>query len=179
MTTYPSDRQRLLCDDLFLAGMRASDVRSLWRFLARAPQVRAVARDIASAPPRLEGLVALVEELLARPCAEGVRHADDMAICAALVLLDRSPLPAARDLFDRLADCAQPGLVWVRRLAEYCRAKFVSSDFHAVGQAEEALAPPLAPAPPVLRIPADAPGAGRYVSHVGADHCRLAVASHG
>jgi hypothetical protein len=159
--------------------MRASDVRSLWRFLARAPQVRAVARDVASAPPRIEGLVALVVELLARPCEEGMRHADDLAVCAALVVLDRSPLTAVRELFDRLAACEEPGLVWVRRLAEYCRAKFVSSDYHAVGLAEEIEADDEPSVATVLRIPTEAADRGRYVSHVGADHCRLAVASHG
>lgn len=167
MKTCRTDRQRLRCDEVFLAGVRASDVRSLWRALTRTHAVRLLARETASDPDRLRRLAALAEELLRRPHAGRCRHPEDLAVCAALVVLDRSPLGEVRALFARLAELESRPLIWVRRLAAYCAGRYVSSSY---GRCEpKASAPPR----PVLRLVSRRPRVARTRSRIGAAHARL------
>ncbi len=113
----------LLSDDVLVDGMLASDVRSLWRRLARSPVVQDVARGIASSPDHLRALCHFVESLLGQDYDRRYRHPSDIAICAALVLLEDSPLSEVRQLFARLRRIPVPSLAWVKQMAEYCDEK--------------------------------------------------------
>ena len=117
--------QALISDEVFLEGSLASDVRGLWRRLARTDEVREVSRKLASDPLLIQELCEFVQQLLDQPHGKEHRHPHDIAICAALVLLEQSPLGCVRGLFARLRKIKLPSLVWVRRMAEYCEQRFV------------------------------------------------------
>ena len=117
--------ESLRSDEVFIRGMLASDTRSLWRQLARTKEVQDVARGLASDPDRIRQLCHFVDGLLNQPYDRSYRHPDDIAICAALVILEQSPLSVARNLFARLRDMTAPSLAWVQRMAEYCDQRFV------------------------------------------------------
>jgi hypothetical protein len=116
--------QVLLSDEVFATGVAASDMPSLWRALARSASARKVARGLASEPARIRGLCRFLEHLLEEPYERGFRHPHDIAVCAALVILEQSPLSEARNLFARLKSRQEPSLVWVRRMAAYCDERF-------------------------------------------------------
>jgi len=118
----------LLSDAVFLEGMNASDVRGMWRALARAPDVRRVSRALGSDPGRIRDLCEFVEELLRTQYDRAYRHPQDVAICAALVVLEQSPLSPVRNLFARLRRPKERSLAWVQRMAEHCEERFVPSD---------------------------------------------------
>jgi hypothetical protein len=119
----------LLSDDLYAEGLLASDVASLWRRLARTEQVGKVARLLASDPDRIRGLAAYADNLAKEHHDSKFRHPHDIAICAALVVLQSSPLSQVQNLVARLSKDARPSLTWVQRMADYCREKFVPSEF--------------------------------------------------
>ena len=121
--------EQLLSDEVFLAGVHASDVRALWRALARTPEARKVADALNSEPETIAALVGYVEKLIAASRDPAYRHPDDMAICCALVVLEQSPLPVVRHLFARLRDAHDPSMVWVRRMARHCDERFVPMSY--------------------------------------------------
>lgn len=114
-------------DEVFVEGMLASDVGALWRRLSRLDEVRTVARSLNSDPERIVALCDYVQELLAEPTEPRCRHPHDVAICAALVILQPSPLSAVRHLFNHLRQVEEPSLAWIRRLAQYCDQRAVES----------------------------------------------------
>jgi hypothetical protein len=114
----------LMSDEVFLAGASASDVRSLWRSLARTQEVREVARGLASDPTEIRRLCRFVERVLHEDYDRQFRHPDDIAIAAGLVVLEQSPLSDVRNLFARLRSSKEPSLAWVRMMAEYCDERF-------------------------------------------------------
>ncbi|KKL65047.1 hypothetical protein LCGC14_2158880 [marine sediment metagenome] len=122
------DFQRLLSQEVFLEGMAANDVRSLWRRLRGNAVVEDIDRRLCSDPQSIRELCEFVSELLNEEYDTHYRHPDDMAICAALVVLERSPISHARNLFSRLQTLKERSLVWVQRIAEYCDARFVPCD---------------------------------------------------
>ncbi len=119
----------LLSDDVYAEGLLASDVASLWRRLARTEQVGRVARLLASDPDRIRELVVYVDKLAKEPHDSKFRHPNDIAMCAALVVLRTSPLSQAQNLVTRLSQELRPSLILVRRMAEYCHEQFVPSEF--------------------------------------------------
>ena len=128
MSTTPFS---VLCSDsLLLEASLASDVRSLWRRLARSAEVRRVSRELASDPDRIRELCAWAENLLGQPYDIRFRHPEDTAICATLVILEQSPLSAIRNLFARMRRVTESSLIWVRRMAEHCDERF--ADSHAL-----------------------------------------------
>ena len=133
----------LRSDDVFVEGMLASDVASLWRHLARTVAVREVARSLASEPTRIRALCQFAEDLLSENYDRGYRHPNDIVVCACLVILEQSPLGKVRHLFARLRRAREPSLVWVQRMAEYCydRSTAVTQANHTLpgdeGLAEE------------------------------------------
>ena len=128
MKTLCVDYEALISDEVFLEGAIASDVGGLRRRLARCQAVRDVSRKLASDPVRIRALCEFVQELLEQPYDKGYRHPHDMGICAALVLLEQSPLGYVRRLFAQLGTTRLPSLVWVQRMAEYCAGRFVTTD---------------------------------------------------
>jgi hypothetical protein len=120
--------EQLKSDEVFLVGMLASDVASLWRRLVRTPEVQNVARGLASDPENIAALCRFVRTLLAQPHASAFRHPNDVAISAALVILQASPLSVVRCLFAELKRLARPSLFWVRRIAEYCDERFAENE---------------------------------------------------
>jgi hypothetical protein len=121
----------ILCSDsLLLKASLASDVRSLWRGLARSAEVRRVSRELASDPDRIREFCAWVENLRGQPYDIRFRHPEDTAICAALVILEQSPLSAVRNLFARMRRTTESSFIWVRRMAEHCDERF--ADSHAL-----------------------------------------------
>jgi len=117
----------LLSDEVYVEGVVASDVASLWRRLARCESVQKVARHLSSDPKRIHALCVFLEKLLGESFDQTYAHPREMAICAGLVVLGASPLSTVRHLFARLLRCHLPSLVWVRRMAEYCDERRVSS----------------------------------------------------
>ena len=144
--------QSLQSDELFVQGMHASDVRSLWRTFARTKEARDVARFLASDPDRIRELCQFVQDLLGKEHDPAYRHPDDIAICAALVILEQSPLSPVRNLFARLSRLTAPSLAWVRRMADHCLQRYVPCDRTVL--AGPAMAPPL----PVSGLGQDTPG---------------------
>lgn len=128
MKTSYVDYEALISDGVFLEGSLASDVRALWRRLARCQAVRDVSRKLASDPVRIRALCEFVEDVLEQPYDRGYRHPHDLGICAALLVLEQSPLGSVRHLFARLQRTKLPSLVWVQRMAEYCADRFVSTE---------------------------------------------------
>ena len=92
MITPKPDFLMLSSDDVFAEGMLPSDVESLWRRLAILPAVQKVARGLASDPDEIRALCDFVDNLLREPYDSRYRHPNDIAICAALVILEQSPL---------------------------------------------------------------------------------------
>ena len=127
MTADHQGFEQLLSDEVFLEGALASDVSSLWRRLSRQDDVRNVARTLASDRERIQALCGFANELIDMPYDKGFRHPHDVAICAALVVLQTSPLSDVRALFAKLRKDARPSLVWVRRMASFCDDTFVES----------------------------------------------------
>ena len=119
----PEDFERLTGDEVFLAGVAASDVPAMWRSLARSRAAREVAQQLASDPSRIRGLCRFVEYLLSQPHDDAFRHPNDIAACAALVILEQSPLPEVRGLFARLRAKREPSLFWVREMADHCEQR--------------------------------------------------------
>lgn len=115
----------LLSERVLAEGMLASNVRSLWRRLARCADVRDVGRQLASDPARIRALCGFVRGLLTADYDVRYRHPHDIAIAAALVLLEQSPLAEARALMHALKREPRPSLHWVRVMAEYCDSRFV------------------------------------------------------
>lgn len=122
----------LMSDDLYVEGLLASDVASLCRRLARTEQVEEVYRYLASDPDRIRGLAAFSDRLARESHDAKFRHPNDIAICAALLILQSSPLSDVQSLLARLAREQRPSLTWVRRTAEYCREQFVPSEHWSV-----------------------------------------------
>ena len=110
----------LLSDDVFVEAMPASNVRSLRRRLARSRAVRKVSRDLSCDRERMQGLCEFVEDLLQEDYDKRYRHPHDVAVCAALVVLEQSPLSRVRNMFWRLRGVKDLSLAWVQRMAEYC-----------------------------------------------------------
>ncbi len=127
MTAQVLGFDALKSDEVLLQGMLASDVRSLWRRLARTAEVGDVARGLASQPERISALARYLEDLLDEPHDRAYRHPNDIAICAGLIILEQSPLADPRHLFSRLRRCERPSLVWVRRMAEHCQDRYIDS----------------------------------------------------
>lgn len=121
------DYQLLLSEEVFLAGVTASDVRSLWRGLARTHQVQDVARRLASDPTRIRELCRFADRLLQSEYDRRYRHPQDIAIMAALVILEQSPLSEPRNLFARLRALGQPSLCWIQKMAQYCDERFTDA----------------------------------------------------
>jgi hypothetical protein len=126
-TNLDPDFSLLLSDDVFLEGMLASDTHSLWRRLARTAVVREMAALIAGEPTRITALCSFVQRLLGATCDARYRHPHEMAACAALVILEQSPLAAARSLLAQLRAERRPSLALVQATAEYCDSRFVDS----------------------------------------------------
>jgi hypothetical protein len=137
---------QLLSEEVTLEASLASDVRSLWGRLARTPAVCKVRLCLASAPDRIRKFCAWVERLVSTKYDPSYRHPEEAAICAALVILEQSPLAEARNLMARLKKAREPSLVWIQRMAEHCDAQFVEQT--TVGQHV-----PEAPGLPALRLP--------------------------
>lgn len=114
----------LLSDDLYVVGALASDTRSLWRSLASSEQVRRVAAELASDPNRIRALVSFIRAQVLENHELTYRHPNDIAVCAALVILQDSPLSEVRRLFYELRRIASPSLAWVARMAAYCDDRF-------------------------------------------------------
>lgn len=129
MTNQSSVYEELLSDEILSEGAVASDVGSLWRRLARTSGVRNAARDLSSDPVRIERLCSLVQDWRSESYDRAYLHPKDMAICAALVCLESSPLPVAKGLFARLRRAREPSLIWVRRMAEHCAERATESAF--------------------------------------------------
>ena len=127
MIRLESEFEILHSDQVALEGLLASDVRSMWRRLARADAVRAVRRKISSDWDRICALASFVDSLLLERHEPHYRHPHDIAICAALIVLENSPLPVVRNLFSRLQKEERPSLVWVKRMADYCDMRFIPS----------------------------------------------------
>jgi len=119
----PEHYEKLTSDEVFLAGVAASDVRTMWRSLARSRAVREVGQQLASDPSRIRALCRFVEYLLSQPHDDAFRHPSDIAACAGLVILEQSPLPEVRRLFARLRAGREPSLFWVREMADYCEQR--------------------------------------------------------
>ena len=119
--------ESLLSDDVFVAAQLASDVRSMWRRLARTQEVRDVADGVGSDSVRIRALCEFVRALIEKPYDKRYRHPKEAALCAALVILEQSPATPARHLFARLKCAKQPSLILVRRMAEYCDERFTDS----------------------------------------------------
>lgn len=115
-------------DAVLVQAAAASDVGSLWRRLARTPEVASVARGLASDPENIRRLCAWIEARLRTAHDIRYRHPADSAVCAGLVLLEQSPVPEARALFARLSRERANSLVWIQRMAEYCDDRFVDSN---------------------------------------------------
>lgn len=115
-------------DGVLLQAAAASDVGSLWRRLARTPEIRRVAFRLASDPEGIREMCRWIQNLLRKPYDHRYRHPFEAAICAGLVLLEQSPLPEVRVLFAQLRRERLNSLVWVRRMAEYCSDRFVDSN---------------------------------------------------
>jgi len=115
-------------DAVLLQAAAASDVKSLWRRLARTPEVASVALMLASDPESIRRLCRWIQTLLRTPYDSRYRHPAESAICAGLVLLEQSPLPEARALFAQLCRERLNSLVWIRRMAEYCSDRFIDSN---------------------------------------------------
>jgi hypothetical protein len=128
MDTQKAGFEQLRSDEVFLQGMHASDVRRLWCALGRTKHVRSVSRSLASDPDRIRQLCCFVEGLLDVEYDKAFRHPEDVAICAALVILEQSPLSAVRNLFARLRGMVAPSLAWIQRMAEHCTQRYVPSD---------------------------------------------------
>ena len=128
MNRYPTEFESLKSEEVFVQGMLASDVVSLYRRFSRAEEIRNVARVLGSNPPCLLYLCDFVLSLIDEPHSAGYRHPNDIAICAALVVLHPSPLSPVRHLFDRLRRLKRAPLVWVQRMAEYCDDGFAGSE---------------------------------------------------
>jgi hypothetical protein len=124
---FPTEFESLKSEEVFIQGMLASDVVSLYRRLSRAEEVRDVARVLGSNPPCLLSLCEFVLSLVDEPHSAGYRHPNDIAACAALVVLHPSPLSPVRHLFDRLRRLKRAPLAWVQRMAEYCDEGFPGS----------------------------------------------------
>lgn len=115
----------LLCsDDLYMEGVIASDVKSLWRQLSRSRIVRTVAANLSSDHERIRDVVSFVRELIEEEHDRAFRHPNDIAICAALVIIQDSPLSEVRSLFYSLRRNDLPSLVWIKRIASYCDDRF-------------------------------------------------------
>jgi hypothetical protein len=125
--------ESLRSEEVFVRGMLASDVRSLWRQLARTKEVQEVARGLGSDPDTIRQLCYFVEALLDQEYDRTYRHPEDIAICAALVVLEQSPLSVVRNLFARLCRMSAPSLAWVQRMAEHCSERYVPSDRMVLG----------------------------------------------
>lgn len=115
-------------DGVLFQAAAASDVGSLWRRLARTPEVRSVALRLASDPESIRHLCGWIQKLLRMPYDNRYRHPAESAICAGLVLLEQSPLPEVRALFAQRRRERVNSLVWIRRMAEYCSDRFVDSN---------------------------------------------------
>ena len=133
--------EALRSDAVLAEGALASDVGSLWRRLSRTPAVQDVAQALFSDPGRIRSLCDYVDDLLAEPHNETYRHPNDIAVCAALVILDSSPLAQARSLFHRLGRLTLPSLVWVRRMADYCQEHYVPTSCSGVMLAQNGVTP--------------------------------------
>jgi len=139
MTPPDPSFEALMSDEVFLEGMAASDVGSLWSRLARTEAAMEVSRRLASDPSRLRALCAFAQDLLAENHDSAYRHPNDMAVCACLVLLAQSSLGAVRNLIERLRADKHPSLVWVQRMAEYCDRQRVETtsivvSVHRIGE---------------------------------------------
>ncbi len=119
--------QSLSSDSVYAEGVLASTVSALWYRLAHCSEVQQVADYVASDKHLIHQLCNHVESLLATPAEPGYRHANDIAACAALVVLASSPLPKVRQLFLKLAREERPSLFWVRQMALYLRERFTES----------------------------------------------------
>ena len=119
--------ESLSSDSVYAEGVLASTVSALRYRLAHCWEVQQVADYVASDKDRIQQLCDHVESLLATPAEPGYRHANDIAACAALVVLASSPLPKVRQLFLKLAREERPSLFWVRQTALYERERFTES----------------------------------------------------
>lgn len=133
MSTLIPDFEALVSDEVLVEGMLASDVRALWRRLARCESVRRVAREIASDVDRLKALCRFIDRLLEQDYDRRYRHPHDIAVCAALVLLEQSPLSDVRRLLSKLRRIELPSLRRVRRMAEYCDERYADAQVIAWG----------------------------------------------
>lgn len=131
-------------DEVLLQAAVASDVASLWRRLARTSAVRTLAAKLASDPDELAQLCAWAKHILQKPYDRSFRHPDDAAICAALLILEQSPLCAVRAMFAQLRRAREGSLVWVQRMAEYCDNRFVDCNAPSYYQRVEVGGPPFA-----------------------------------
>ena len=129
MSTLEQSIASLLSDEVFSEGTLASDVRSLWRRLARTQEVIGLARQLASDRNQIESLCSSVQVWLDEPYDRSYRHPKDIAICAALIALETSPLSAVRHLFTRLRGAKVPSLVWIKRMAEHCETRIADSAY--------------------------------------------------
>lgn len=144
--------QCLLGDNVLLAAELASDVRSMWRRLARSQEIHTVAETLASDACRIEHLCEFVEALLRQPYDRSFRHPSESAICAALLILEQCSATRARYLVSRLRRAKEPSLVIVQRMAEYCDERFVDSvPFRQAIPCSEAVLPMSPPDEPVIR----------------------------
>ena len=124
MNGFRDEFEGLRSEEVFADGSLASDVLSLRRRLGSLPQVAAVSLALSSDPERIKGLCRFVTRIIERDYDKRFRHPEDIGVCAALLLLEQSPLSEARNLMDRLKGCRELSLVWVQRMAEDCDRRY-------------------------------------------------------
>ena len=124
----PSTYSKLLSDEVRIQGLSSSDVSTLWRRLARLPDIQEVALSLASSPVAIAALAEFAAELAQKKHSAVYRHPYDTAICAALVILEQSPLEAVRRLFVELSSNEKPSMIWIKRMAMHCESRITKTE---------------------------------------------------
>ncbi len=122
MTDHQAEFELLRSEDMFVEIGVASDVMSMRRRLERTPLVCRIVRAVRENETLVHDLMSFVNRLLSESYDRKYRHPDDIAICAALVILTVVPLSKVYELLVRLSRVGDPSLCWVRRMAEHCLA---------------------------------------------------------
>jgi|GEM_PF-5876704 len=120
MTDHQAEFESLRSEDIFVEAGVASDVMSVRRRLERTPLVCRIVRAVKENETLVHDLMSFVNRLLSESYDRKYRHPDDIAICAALVILTVVPLTKVYELLGRLSRVEDPSLCWVRRMAEHC-----------------------------------------------------------
>lgn len=117
----------LLSDEVCIQGLTSSDVSTLWRRLSRLPVVQEVALSLASDRVAILALAEFAAELAQQRHIVAYRHPHDTAICAALVILEQSPLDTVRRLFVELSCNEKPSMIWIKRMAILCENRIAKT----------------------------------------------------